>query len=119
MQPFTSRRSIAHAVVASVLRNETILESAEDVKGVLELCHVLIKDQNDAGVGMPMHPGLVTRQYSGMSAGNANNRTGQRYDMEEMGEEQGCLARMVHLFRSPNLDSQLEVCSYNQNSGFN
>ena len=47
-QLFSTRHSIAHSIVSSVLENETIIESPEDVDGVLELCHVLIRDQTDS-----------------------------------------------------------------------
>ena len=45
LQPFTTRRSLAHAIIASVLKNETVIETPEDVRGILELCQVLIRDQ--------------------------------------------------------------------------
>ncbi|EDR08317.1 uncharacterized protein LACBIDRAFT_250191 [Laccaria bicolor S238N-H82] len=88
-QLFLTRRSIAHSVVSSVLKNETIVESPEDVDGVLELCHVLIKDQSDSGAALAPN-------------GSQTNR-------EEMAEEQGWVARMVHLFRAESLDVQFEL----------
>jgi vacuolar protein sorting-associated protein 35 len=105
LQPYSTRRSVAHDVVASVLRNETLIETPEDVKGILDLCHVLVKDQRDAAVGMPMHPGMG-RQHSGLAG---SNRGQQGYDLEDMAEEQGWLARMVHLFRSEDLQQQFKV----------
>ncbi|KIY47630.1 vacuolar protein sorting-associated protein 35 [Fistulina hepatica ATCC 64428] len=97
-QLFSTRCAIAHAVVSSVLKNETIVETPEDVDGVLELCHVLVKDQSDAvnGVSAPKDP-AVRRQgpYS--------------IEREEMAEEQGWVARMVHLFRAESLDLQFEL----------
>ncbi|KAI6046979.1 vacuolar protein sorting-associated protein 35 [Pisolithus marmoratus] len=79
---FSTRRSIAHSVVSSVLKNETLIETPRDVDGVLDLCHVLIKDQND------------TIPTSGS---------------ENLAEEQGWVARMVHLFRAESLDTQFEL----------
>jgi vacuolar protein sorting-associated protein 35 len=105
LQPYPTRRSIAHDIVASVLRNETIIETPEDVKGILDLCHVLVKDQRDAAVGMPMHPGMG-RHHSGPAG---SSRGQHSYDLEEMAEEQGWLARMVHLFRSEDLQQQFKV----------
>lgn len=101
VQPYSSRRSIGHAVVASILKNETIIENAEDVKGVLDMCHVLIKDQKDTGVGMPSHMG------TGMRMGGTRQQ--MHYDADEMAEEQGWIARMIHLFRSDNLENQFRV----------
>ncbi|KAF8972578.1 vacuolar protein sorting-associated protein 35 [Flammula alnicola] len=101
-QLFTTRRSIAHSIVSSVLKNETIIEAPEDVDGVLELCHVLIKDQTDSGA--PPAP-------NGQQANIRDVRRQGPYFMEreEMAEEQGWVARMVHLFRSESLDTQFEL----------
>jgi len=102
-QLFSTRRSIAHSIISSVLKNETIVETPEDVDGVLELCHVLIKDQSDAsasvGSGGPQ------------SSMKDMRRQGPYFvEREEMAEEQGWVARMVHLFRAESLDVQFEVC---------
>jgi vacuolar protein sorting-associated protein 35 len=95
LQPFPTRRSIAHSILSSVLKNETIVETPEDVDGILGLCHVLIKDQPDVG--------------------SSGSQTGRRpgahlMEREEMSEEQGWVARMVHLFRAESLSVQYEVC---------
>jgi len=90
-QPYGTRRMLAHAIVSSVLKNETVIEDPEDVDGILELCQVLIREQHDAA---PLPPGTGGR------------RGGER---EEVAEEQGWIARMVHLFRSELLGTQFEV----------
>ncbi|KXN86149.1 Vacuolar protein sorting-associated protein 35 [Leucoagaricus sp. SymC.cos] len=100
-QLFSTRRSIAHSIISSVLKNETIIETPEDADGVLELCHVLIKDQSDSNPNAPNgqqpHPREVRRQ-------------GPYFvEREEMAEEQGWVARMVHLFRAESLDVQYEL----------
>lgn len=85
-----------------MLKNETIVEAPEDVDGVLELCHVLIKDQSDSGAAAPGH----ARQPSVKDV----RRQGPYFmEREEMAEEQGWVARMVHLFRAESLDVQFEV----------
>ena len=105
-QLFSTRRSIAHSIVSSVLKNETIIESPEDVDGVLELCHVLIKDQTDSGAP----PAPNGQQQVNIRDGR---RQGPYYiEREEMAEEQGWVARMVHLFRAESLDVQFEVGSW-------
>lgn len=134
-QPYNTRRSIAHAIVANVLRNETVIDTSEDVEGILELCHVLVKDQKDrptsgrAGVGGGSGGQGMDRSLSGGGGGGGyvpqygqgngysgmrNNQGmlaggGQGYDREEMAEEQGWIARMVHLFKSDDLDTQFLV----------
>ena len=84
-----------------MLKNETVIETPEDVNGILELCHVLIRDQQDAGTG----PGGHSQQMS-----NKDSRRGPyHHDWDDIAEEQGWVARMVHLFRSENLSVQFEV----------
>ncbi len=96
-----------------MLKNETIIESPEDVDGVLELCHVLIKDQTDSsGRGSSGGVGVGGAAANGQSSNiNASvRRQGSHFlEREEMAEEQGWVARMVHLFRAESLDVQFEV----------
>lgn len=89
-QPYTTRASIGHAVVSSVLKNSTQIETTSDVAGVLGLCSVLVRDQKDTSAGQPRHQR-------------------QPVDLREMAEEQGWVARMVHLFRSDDLKTQYEL----------
>ncbi|OCH94222.1 vacuolar protein sorting-associated protein 35 [Obba rivulosa] len=98
LQPFSTRRSLAHALISSVLKNETVIETPEDVNGILELCHVLIKDQTDAAAGHVQHPSIKD-----------GRGRGPQHEREEMAEEQGWVARMVHLFRAESLDVQFEL----------
>jgi vacuolar protein sorting-associated protein 35 len=101
-QLFSTRRSIAHSIISSVLKNETIVEAPEDVDGVLELCHVLIKDQSDS----------TSNPVNGTGNQSSTNmrRQGPHFvEREEMAEEQGWVARMVHLFRAESLDVQFEL----------
>lgn len=106
-QLFSTRRSIAHSIISSVLKNETIVESPEDVDGVLELCHVLIKDQSDSSVA----GAAATHNLNASQASIKDMRRQGPYfvEREEMAEEQGWVARMVHLFRAESLDIQFEV----------
>ncbi|KZV60603.1 vacuolar protein sorting-associated protein 35 [Peniophora sp. CONT] len=93
-QPYPTRRTLAHSIVSSVLKNETVIEAPEDVDGILELCGVLIREQADAGVPPPL------------SGGRKEPYGAERADVAE---EQGWIARMVHLFRSDNLGTQFEL----------
>ena len=85
-----------------MLKNETIIETPEDVAGVLELCHVLVKDQSD-GSGMIQTPSHKDTRRQGPHL----------LEREEMAEEQGWVARMIHLFRAESLDVQFEVSIFN------
>ena len=99
-QPFSTRRSLAHALISSVLKNETVIETPEDVNGILELCHVLIQDQKDNAANP-----------TSFNAQQGRERKGGPYvhEKEELAEEQGWIARMVHLFRAEDLGVQFEV----------
>ncbi|SJX66106.1 related to vacuolar protein-sorting protein VPS35 [Sporisorium reilianum f. sp. reilianum] len=136
VQPYTTRKSIAQAVVMSVLRNETVMSTPEDVSGVLDLCSPIIRDHKDAIMGGLPHGGMH------MGAGGAGSHSGyggtygghyaggdprmaqgmygagprgmgrhhmMQYDMEEMAEEQGWIARMIHLFRADELETQFSL----------
>ena len=72
--------------------------------GVLELCHVLIKDQTDSGA-----PPAPNGQQQVVSTRDGRRQGPYFIEREEMAEEQGWVARMVHLFRAESLDVQFEV----------
>ncbi|KAF7724284.1 Vacuolar protein sorting-associated protein 35 [Apophysomyces ossiformis] len=103
-QPFSTRRSVAHAVVSKILKNGTVINTPEDVHGVLELCDVLLRDQKDAPVASttasPMY-GNGRRGTSGFTG----------IEQEEFAEEQGWMAKLVHLFQSDNEDTQFLLLS--------
>ncbi|ODO11728.1 hypothetical protein I350_00512 [Cryptococcus amylolentus CBS 6273] len=91
-QPYPTRLAISQAVVSSILKNNTLVETSEDVSGVLGLCAVSVKDQKDNTIG-----------------GGAPQRRGQQVDWRETAEEQGWVARMIHLFKADNLATQFEL----------
>ncbi|CAO3644169.1 unnamed protein product [Cunninghamella echinulata] len=97
LQPFNTRRAIAHSVVESIRRNETIISTPDEVNGILDLCNVLLRDQKDT----PLAP---------TSNGRARNDFGS-IDNDDFKEEQGLIARIVHLFQSKNEDTQFLLLS--------
>ena len=84
--------------LSGVLKDETVIETPGDVDGVLDLCYVLVKDQTDSVGG------------SGDKDVKEIRRQGP-YGMEkeDVAEEQGCLTRMIRLFRAESLGVQFEV----------
>lgn len=85
------------------------MEAPEDVDGVLELCHVLIKDQSDSSVGgVAGYSGGIVHATQ-MHMKDVRRQGPYVVEREEMAEEQGWVARMVHLFRAESLDVQFEV----------
>lgn len=76
------------------MKNNTLIETPEDVSGLLGLCLVLVKDVKEGNLG----GGPPVRQ-----------RVREGPEMRELAEEQGWVARMVHLFRNEDLGVQFEV----------
>lgn len=106
--------------MSSILKKELVISTPEEVKGVLDLCHVLVRDQKDASIGMPTQfPGSQGQNNGGvnnssrMPMGNRGYSSrgggGQMQDLQEMAEEQGWIARLVHLFRSDDDEVQFKL----------
>ena len=90
-QTYTTRRSVAGEVAKNILRNRTKITSTEHLDGVLSILKVIIKE----GIQQPGgYPGLGNRQ---------------RGESDETVEEQGWLARVVHLIQAPDNDIQLKL----------
>jgi vacuolar protein sorting-associated protein 35 len=93
-QSYTTRRSVAANIVRSLLRNRILVSTTENLDRVLQAARVLIKEGLQQSVG---YPGAQTQRRGG--------------ETEETVEEQGCLARLVHLIQAPDNDTQLKVGS--------
>ncbi|MCJ1438473.1 Vacuolar protein sorting-associated protein 35 [Xylographa pallens] len=91
-QTYPTRRAVAGEVAKSILRNQTKISTTENLEGVLEILRVLVKE----GVPQP-----------GSYPGVPNQRRGAETD--ETIEEQGWLARIVHLIQSPDNDTQFKL----------
>lgn len=91
-QAYPTRRAVAGELARSLLRNETKIVTPENLDGVLSILSVLIKEgmQTPASYpGGPMRRGAV--------------------ETEETVEEQGWLARIVHLIRAPDNTTQFQL----------
>lgn len=91
-QPYPSRRAIAGEIARTILQNQIKIDSEDGLKAVLEVLRVIIKEG--------------TQQTSGYPGGPLQ-RKGQETD--ETIEEQGWIARMVHLLQSSSNDTQFKV----------
>ncbi|KAK9468248.1 vacuolar protein sorting-associated protein 35 [Lipomyces arxii] len=106
-QSYATRRSIAAAVAHSILKNYTKIETPEDVEGVAELLQVIIVEGQH-----PAQPFSSTGAAPATPApANGTAPTPKRKDAEtdETVEEQGWLARMVHLIQSDVPDVQFRM----------
>lgn len=88
-QTFTTRRALASEVAQSLLRNETKITNEEHLEAVMEILIVIIKENSPSP--------------SGLHAG----RRGQETD--ETVEEQGSLARIVHLIHDESMEVHYKV----------
>lgn len=93
-QSYPTRRSIAGEIIRSLLKNKILISSTENLDRVLQTTKVLIKEGIQQSPG---YPGAQTQRRGG--------------ETDETIEEQGWLARMVHLIQAPDNDTQLKVRS--------
>lgn len=91
-QSYSTRRSIAGEIIRSLLKNKTLISTMENLDRVLQAVRVLIKEGVQQSVG---YPGVQSQRRGG--------------ETDETIEEQGWLARMVHLIQAPDNDTQFKV----------
>lgn len=96
-QSYPTRRSVAGEIARSLLTNKIPIATSENLDRVLQTMRVLIRDGAQQGAG---YPGLQAQRRGG--------------ETDETLEEQGWLARLVHLVQSPDNDTQLKVCWRNK-----
>jgi vacuolar protein sorting-associated protein 35 len=89
-QTYLTRRAVAGEIARSILRNQTKILTMDNLNCVLEILKVLIKE------GMQQAGG-----YPGVQ--------GPRRETDETIEEQGWLARIVHLIQGPDNDTQFKL----------
>lgn len=90
-QSYATRRAVAADVAKSILRNQTKITTVDHLEGVMTILRVIIKE----GINQPTgYPGIAGRQ---------------RGDSDEIVEEQGWLARIVHYIQSPDSEVQLKL----------
>jgi vacuolar protein sorting-associated protein 35 len=90
-QTYPTRRAVAGEVARNLQRNMTIISTLSALEGVLEILKVLIKE----GTQMPAgYPGVQQRKA---------------IETDETVEEQGWLARIVHLIHSDDNDTQYKL----------
>lgn len=88
-QSYPTRRSVAGEIARTLLQNRVLITTTEDLDRVLQALRVLIKEGVQQGGGYP-----------------GSQRRGES---DETIEEQGWLARIVHLLQASENDTQLKV----------
>lgn len=84
IQPYSTRRTVALAILDNILQKETRIDQPQQVYQILEICHALIKDNKNTFVSQQLY----------------------QYEDEDDRDEQGWVARLVHLFYSEEEDVQ-------------
>lgn len=92
VQTYPTRRAVAGEVARSLLRNETKITTPENLDSVLSILAVLIKEGMQTPSGYPGGPA----------------RRGAA-ETDETVEEQGWLARIVHLIKGPDNMTQFQL----------
>ncbi|KAK0643825.1 vacuolar protein sorting-associated protein 35 [Cercophora newfieldiana] len=92
-QTYPTRRAVAGEVVRSLLKNQTPITTAAQLENVLEILKVLIKEGSQAPAG---YPGVVQQRARAL-------------ETDETMEEQGWLARLVHLLQAEDNDTQFRL----------
>ena len=90
-QTYPTRRAIASSVVRTIISTPVTISTPENAEGILELVKVLIREGPQQQTAYPS-----TQQA----------RRAKDTETEETVEEQGLLARLVHLMNSENNDIQ-------------
>ncbi|GAN08324.1 vacuolar protein sorting-associated protein 35 [Mucor ambiguus] len=89
IQPYSTRRTVGLAILDNILEKETRIDQPKQVYQILEICHVLIKDHKNTFVSQQLY----------------------QYEDEDDRDEQGWVARLVHLFYSEDEDTQFLLLS--------
>lgn len=92
-QTYPTRRAVAGEVARTLLKNRTFISTPAHLENVLEVLKVLIKEGSQAPAG---YPGVVQPR-------------GRALETDETMEEQGWLARLVHLIHSEDNDTQFRL----------
>lgn len=90
-QTYPTRRAVAGGVARTILRNQTKISRTEQLEHVLEVLSVLIKEGTHTPQG---YPGAPQRRA---------------VETDETMEEQGWLARIIHLLQADDNDTQFKL----------
>ncbi|PIA19042.1 vacuolar protein sorting-associated protein 35 [Coemansia reversa NRRL 1564] len=110
-----TRKSVAVALLTAILQRGTVMTTEDEVAGITRLCMSLIskhaKPEADAlggGTSAVTNSLRDTRPTSGLLT-SEQGLVPTPLDEEDLAEEQGLLARLVHLIRAPSIASQLHL----------
>lgn len=97
-QTYPTRRAVAGEIAKGILKNQTKISTMENLEGVLGVLKVLVKEGMQQPGG---YPGVASQRRSA--------------ETEETLEEQGWLARVVHLISGPDNETQFKLLQVTRN----
>ncbi|KAJ1982981.1 retromer complex subunit Vps35 [Dimargaris verticillata] len=112
---FSTRRTVARSILQRLLQQEAHIHTHTDAMGILGYCQVLIKSpkafHSSGGGAAGPTGGTMSPRFSDKRYGPGSGRipsTGL-LDDEDYAEDQGLLARLIHLFALTDPEGQLEL----------
>ncbi|KAJ2492252.1 retromer complex subunit Vps35 [Coemansia sp. RSA 2050] len=93
-----TRKSVAVALLTAILQRNTTMTTEEEVAGIVRLCASLMSKAPEVQSGALGHVPTSEMLYPGTP-----------FDEDDLAEEQGLLARLVHLIRGPDIVTQLSL----------
>lgn len=109
-QPYNTRYHLGLEIVKTMLEKDTVIDTPEDVHNILELCDVLIRDQDDAPTPTTEQQGYHGRLPPTYHAGHHyTSGSDEQTDEDIMLQEQGLIAKLIQLFQSDEDDTQFLV----------
>ncbi|KAI8818650.1 vacuolar protein sorting-associated protein 35 [Fimicolochytrium jonesii] len=111
LQPYSTRRQVAHAFASTALRafntSGFIIDSEEGVNAVFgEVCSVMVREQNDGGLFGPKSM-QVDEERGPKYAGRQTDEE-LPLDWEDVLEEQNMIAKLVHLVKTRTGNAEKE-----------
>ncbi|KAJ1725608.1 retromer complex subunit Vps35 [Coemansia erecta] len=115
-----TRKGVAVALLTAILQRNTTMTTKEEVAGITRLCTSLIskpsnspQQQQQGGYGDMSGADIAGNQrssaYYGTGVSSEQGYASSPLDEDDLAEEQGLLARLVHLIRGPDVISQLSL----------
>ncbi|KAJ1878253.1 retromer complex subunit Vps35, partial [Kickxella alabastrina] len=105
-----TRKSVAVALLTAILQRNTTMSTKEEVAGITRLCASLITKSSGSQLGslgdLSANKGKLANTNSGAAE---SSYASTPLDEDDIAEEQGLLARLVHLIHGPDVISQLSL----------
>ncbi|KAJ1945754.1 retromer complex subunit Vps35 [Kickxella alabastrina] len=105
-----TRKSVAVALLTAILQRNTTMSTKDEVAGITRLCASLITKSSGSQLGslgdLSANKGKLTNTSSGAAE---SSYASTPLDEDDIAEEQGLLARLVHLIHGPDVISQLSL----------